>query len=165
MIDTEFKELPVISSGPMVHGPSNKDPIIGIDLGTTNSLVAIFERGLDSSNGVKIIPSHLDGKNLIPSVVRLTQNGELEVGGNAKMARLNNERNVIYSVKRLLGRGLDDLHKQKFSLPFNLEGSSESNVKIKLGERYFTPIEISALILKELKASAEQYLGRKQEDA
>jgi molecular chaperone DnaK len=159
MSDNGFKELPIAASGPITHSPSAADPIIGIDLGTTNSLVAIVENGTP-----KIIPT-LEGRNLLPSVVHFLKNGKIEVGMAAREKRATDPQNTIYSVKRLLGRGASDAKEIQEHLPYLLDQSSSSNIKVHARGQSYTPIEISALILKELKAAAEEHLGRTVEDA
>ncbi|MBI3544078.1 MAG: molecular chaperone DnaK [Deltaproteobacteria bacterium] len=164
MADNGFRELPVISAGPVAHGPTAGVPIIGIDLGTTNSLVAIVEADAAGTRVPRIIPAR-DGGNLVPSVVHFNADGQAEVGAAARRERVRDAAHTVYSVKRLLGRGIDDLKDIRHHLPFNLEESSASNVKLQVGARSYTPIEISAMILRELKASAEAYLGKPVEDA
>lgn len=163
-----FKELPVVSSGPLVQGHSTQDPIVGIDLGTTNSLVAIVERTAVPSGRAestpRVIPSR-EGKSLIPSIVHFDKDGNLEVGYSARGHRVRDTEHTIYSVKRLLGRGLNDIRDIIGKIPYNLSQSSSSNVQIKIDGKTYTPIEISAIILKELKAAAEEYLDRSVEDA
>lgn len=154
-----FKELPVIGSGPDVRNAGGQDPIIGIDLGTTNSLVAIVENGVP-----RIIPSR-EGKNLVPSVVHFNADGSHEIGDAAKGLRARDPKHTVYSAKRLLGRGAADIAPIRHLLALDLEESSTSNVKIRVEGRAYTPIEISAMILRELKEAAERDLGRPVEDA
>lgn len=154
-----FKELPVISGGPIAHTPSTSDPIIGIDLGTTNSLVAIVENGAP-----KILPSR-EGRNLVPSVVYFDEAEQPIVGYRAKEKRSTEPLRTVLSVKRLLGRGSDDVADKSIEFPFTIDLSSSQNIQIVIGNKKFTPIEISALILREIKESAEASLGRSVEDA
>lgn len=159
-----FKELPVISAGPLTHSPSKADPIVGIDLGTTNSLISIVEVDNSGLRTPKIIPTR-EGRNLLPSVVHFLSNGETEIGFAARDQKTRDASNTVYSVKRLLGKGAEDLQPLLGTLPLNLDASSTSNVKISVGTHSYTPIEISAMILKELKSAAEEYLNREVEDA
>ncbi len=134
--------------------------IIGIDLGTTNSVAAVMEGG-----SVKIIPT-AEGGNLVPSVVAISKNGERIVGLLARRQAITNPENTIFSVKRLIGRSFDDAEVQRDLklLPYRiLKGNG--GVKIKMGEKEYTPQEISAMILQKIKADAEAYLGEKVESA
>ncbi len=160
-----FKELTVVAAGPITHSPGTDTPIIGIDLGTSNSLVAIVE--LDAATGTRVprIIKSREGGNIIPSVVHFLADGTAEVGLCARKQRVRDAEHTVYSVKRLLGRGAADIAELRKSLPFNLEASSETNVRLQVGGKSYTPIEISALILRELKAAAEDHLGRAVEDA
>jgi Fe-S protein assembly chaperone HscA len=131
--------------------------IIGIDLGTTNSLVAYME-----GDAPVVIPGE-DGSNLVPSVVALaeTQNGEnVIVGNRARNYLIDTPERAIYSVKRLMGRGVEDVQSELKLFPFRLADTQAGEViRIKLGERTFTPSEISAYILLQLKRNAERYFG------
>ncbi len=154
-----FKELPVISAGPLVHSANSQEPIIGIDLGTTNSLVAIVE------NGVARVIETEEGERLVPSVVYFKGALEPSIGVGAKRKKAQNAENTVFSVKRLLGKGAKDIEAFQNELPYHIDDSNEANVRIKVGNQYFTPIEISAMILKKLKSAAETDLGRTVEDA
>lgn len=165
MSDGSFKELPIAAAGPLVHTPGAQTPIIGIDLGTTNSLVAIVERSAGVREGKPSVLETREGRNLLPSVVHFAKNGSQSIGFAARDKRVSDPMNTIYSVKRLLGRGAADVAGIKDMLSFNIDESSASNVKISVGDKSYSPIEISAMILRELKASAEEQLGREVEDA
>ena len=128
-------------------------PILGIDLGTTNSLVAIVREG------APVILKTRDGGHLVPSVVSLID-GKPVVGGPAKRAKVVDAAHTVFSVKRLLGRGFDDLKETAGTLPYSIVPSQEGMVRIRLGERSYTAIEISAMILQKLKQAAEEYLGQ-----
>jgi molecular chaperone HscA len=132
-----------------------EDIIVGIDLGTTNSLVAF----IDPDNNAKVINDTGKGV-LVPSVVHFSNTGEVLVGDDAKQFLIADPQNTIFSVKRLLGRSYQDLqlHKDYFSYKIIDDANDESLVKIKVGDTFYTPIELSALILKELKARAEHAL-------
>ncbi|HRK01942.1 MAG TPA: Hsp70 family protein, partial [Oligoflexia bacterium] len=142
-MSSSFKELPVISAGPMTHRPSSQDPIIGIDLGTTNSLVAIVK-----NNTPIVLPSR-EGRNLIPSIVHYGADNNIEVGFSAKKRRSTDPKNTIYSAKRLLGRGAADMLDSGIEFPYDLDLSSPQNVQIVIGEKKITAIEVSAEILRE----------------
>jgi Fe-S protein assembly chaperone HscA len=128
--------------------------IVGIDLGTTNSLVAF----IDPDKNPKVINDMGKGV-LVPSIVHFGPAGEITVGNEAKNFLLTDPQNTIFSVKRLLGRSYHDIenHKDFFSYKV-IDDNSESLVKIKVGDKFYTPIELSGLILKELKERAEHAL-------
>lgn len=132
--------------------PQEASPIVGIDLGTTHSLVAFVESGTP-----RILQSR-EGRNLVPSVVSW-ENGSPVIGYAAKKKKIRDARQTAFSVKRLLGRGFEDLKEAASSLPYEIV-PGEGIARIRLGDQTFTAIEISAMILRELKASAEAALGR-----
>src|ERR1700680_2374340 len=129
------------------------DRIVGIDLGTTNSLVAFMQ----GDNPV-VIPGD-DGANLVPSVVALDRNGQPIVGNAARNSLIETPERAIYSVKRLMGRGVEDIQQELKLFPFRLAEDMQAGevLRIKLGDRTFTPPEISALLLRQLKPSAEGF--------
>src|SRR3954462_15057415 len=129
--------------------------IVGIDLGTTNSLVAYME-----GDRPVVIPGE-DGQNLVPSVVALDERGEIVVGNAARRYLIETPESAVYSVKRLMGRGSDDVRDELKLFPFRLAEDLKTGevLRIKLGEREFTPPEISAFILRQLKRNAERYFG------
>jgi molecular chaperone HscA len=131
-----------------------EDIIVGIDLGTTNSLVAF----INPEGNPQVINDTGKGV-LVPSVVHFDHAGGITVGNEAKEYLVTDPENTIFSVKRLLGRSYQDLenHKNFFSYKI-IDDDTESLVKIRVGERYYTPIDLSALILQELKARAEHAL-------
>jgi molecular chaperone DnaK len=133
----------------------SNDRIVGIDLGTTNSLVAYME-----GDKPVIIPGQ-DGANLLPSVVALDANGQIVVGNPARKYLIETPERAVYSIKRLMGRGVEDIQKELELFPFRLAGDLQAGevLRIKLGERTFTPPEISAHILRQLKRNAERYFG------
>src|SRR5438105_8339565 len=133
-----------------------KNIVVGIDLGTTNSLVAFME----SSTPV-VIPGE-DGSNLLPSLVALDSDGRIIVGNPARATLIENPESAIYSVKRLMGRGVEDVQEELKFFPFRpAEGLAPGEVlRVKLGDREFTPPEISATILRQLKRNAERYFGK-----
>ncbi len=128
---------------------------VGIDLGTTNSLVAY----LDAATGKpKCIPGPY-GETLCPSVVSLDPDGSVIVGEAARRRLLTQPERTIYSVKRLMGRGVADVQNELKIFPFRIDPSSQNVIRVRLGERVFTPPEISAFILRELKNWAEAHFG------
>jgi len=131
------------------------DRIVGIDLGTTNSLVAFMQ----GENPV-IIPGE-DGLNLVPSVVALDGNDKIIVGNAARKYLIETPERAVYSIKRLMGRGVEDIRKELKLFPFRLADDLQPGevLRIKLGERTFTPPEISAYILRQLKRNAERFFG------
>src|ERR1700685_620767 len=131
------------------------DPIIGIDLGTTNSLVAYM-----ASDRPVVIPGE-DGANLLPSVVALDASGEIIVGHAARKYLIETADHAVYSVKRLMGRGIADVREELKLFPFRLADDIAPGevLRIKLGEKTFTPPELSAFILRQLKRNAERYFS------
>src|SRR6266404_5976270 len=121
--------------------------IVGIDLGTTNSLVAYLD---PRTNQPKCIPGPY-GSTLCPSVVSLDADGTIVVGEAARRRLLTQPERTIYSVKRLMGRGPADVQDEVKLFPFRIDPSSKNVIRIKLGDKVFTPPEISAFILRELK--------------
>ncbi len=135
--------------------------ILGIDLGTTNSAMAYIEGGEP-----KIIENK-EGNRTTPSMVALTKNGERQVGLLAKRQAVTNPENTLFSVKRLIGRRFTDeeVKRDQKLFPFQLREAKNGGVEIKLGEKWHTPQEISAMILQKLKQDAEEKLGEKIEEA
>ena len=127
--------------------------VVGIDLGTTNSLVAFMDL-----TGPKIIPG-ADRDKLVPSVVSINPSGEIVVGNPARELLITQPERSVYSVKRLMGRGLDDVQEELELFPFRLNPGSESVLQLQLGERTYTPPEISAFVLRQLKQNAEAFFG------
>src|SRR6266403_264519 len=126
----------------------NKSRIVGIDLGTTNSLVAVMEL-----TGPRIL------SGIVPSVVSLTENDEVIAGAEAREMLLTHPERTIYSVKRLMGRGQADVEQELKLFPFRTAPSSDSILKLQLGDRVMTPPEVSAHVLRKLKLDAEAALG------
>jgi molecular chaperone DnaK len=131
------------------------DRIVGIDLGTTNSLVAFMQ-----GERPVVIPGE-DGSNLVPSVVALDQNNQPVIGNAARNALISTPERAVYSIKRLIGRGVEDVQEELKLFPFRLAEDLQAGevLRIKLGDRTYTPPEISALILRQLKRNAERYFG------
>ncbi len=131
------------------------EKIIGIDLGTTNSVVAVME-GRD----VKVIPN-AEGNRLTPSVVAFTDSGEVLVGEPAKRQAVTNPKRTIYSIKRFMGRRHSEVAVEEKMVPYEVVGRPEEYVKVRIGDRLYTPPEISAWVLRKLKDAAEAYLGHR----
>src|SRR6266704_1078980 len=131
------------------------DRIVGIDLGTTNSLVAYMQ-----GESPVVIPGE-DGLNLVPSVVALDERNQLIVGSAARKYLIETPERAVYSSKRLMGRGVEDIQEELKLFPFRLAEDLQPGevLRIKLGERTFTPPEISAYILRQLKKNAERFFG------
>jgi Fe-S protein assembly chaperone HscA len=127
--------------------------IVGIDLGTTNSLVAIVENGVP-----RVLPGR-DGSKLVPSIIHFEEGGEILVGNSAKARLIENPKNTIFSIKRFMGKGLEDVREDLPMLPFDVAGDSEHVIRLKILGKEYTPPQLSAFILRELKQNAEAALG------
>ena len=127
--------------------------IIGIDLGTTNSCVAVME-----GNDPTVIPN-AEGKRTTPSVVAFVENGERKVGDPAKRQAVTNPEKTIYSIKRFMGESYSEIEKEIDSVAYKVVKGSGGTVKVKIDDREYTPQEISAMILQKMKKTAEDYLG------
>jgi molecular chaperone DnaK len=130
---------------------------IGIDLGTTNSVMATIEGGEPT-----VIPN-AEGERLTPSVVAVTPSGERLVGRFARRQAVTNPENTIFSVKRFMGRKFDDpaVQRDKGLVPYQIRSAKNGDIEVKMGDRWYSPQEISAMILQKLKTDAEAYLGEK----
>jgi len=133
--------------------------IIGIDLGTTNSVVAVMEGG-----EAKVIPN-AEGNRTTPSVVAFTKSGERLVGQVAKRQSVTNPQNTVFSIKRFMGRKFDEVNEEMKMVPYTVERAENGDVRINVESKKFSPPEISAMILGKLKQAAEDYLGEKVERA
>ena len=133
----------------------SSDRIVGIDLGTTNSLVAFMQGDTPA-----VIPGE-DGSNLVPSVVALDEKGQPVIGNAARKYLAETSERAVYSIKRLMGRGVDDVQEELKFFPFRLAEDLQAGevLRIRLGDKTFTPPEISALILRQLKRNAERFFG------
>src|SRR3954447_16429167 len=129
------------------------EQIIGIDLGTTNSVVAVME-----GSEVKVIPNQ-EGHRLTPSIVAFTDKGERLVGELARRQAALNPRRTIYSIKRFMGRRHSEVQSEEKLVPYKIVGGPNELVKVEIDGKQFTPPEISALVLRKLKEAAEAYLG------
>ena len=133
--------------------------IVGIDLGTTNSLVAIVENGVP-----RVIPG-ADGGALVPSVISFNEKGDVLVGNAAKAKMVEESRNTIFSIKRFMGKGVDDVRDDLQLLPFKVSQESGHIIRLEIFGREYTPPELSAFILRELKRNAEAALGEEIKNA
>ena len=133
--------------------------IVGIDLGTTNSVVAVME-----GDQPKVL-INAQGSRLTPSVVAFTDKGEILVGQTARHQQVTNPKNTIFSIKRFMGRRHSEVASEEKMVPYEVTGGSEEMVKVKIRGKQYSPPEISALILGKLKEAAEAYLGDKVTDA
>src|SRR5687767_1264255 len=133
--------------------------IIGIDLGTTNSVVAVME-----GDQPKVL-INAQGSRLTPSVVAFTEKGERLVGQPAKHQQVTNPKNTIFSIKRFMGRRHSEVAQEEKMVPYEIVGGAEELVKIKVRGKDYTPEQISSFILQDLKKTAEDYLGEKVTDA
>ena len=131
------------------------EKIIGIDLGTTNSVVAVME-----GSEPKVIPNP-EGNRLTPSVVAFTDKEETIVGEPARRQAVTNPKRTVYSVKRFMGRRHNEVESEEKMVPYGVTGGAAEYVKIGVGDKEYTPQEISAKVLRKLKESAESYLGHK----
>ena len=131
-----------------------EEKIIGIDLGTTNSVVAIMEGG-----EVKVIPNQ-EGNRLTPSVVAFTDKGDRLVGDPAKRQAITNSRRTVYSIKRFMGRRHNEVQSEEKLVPYKIVGGPNDLVKVDIDGKQYTPPEISAMVLRKLKEAAEAYLGQ-----
>src|ERR1700756_1516449 len=129
--------------------------VVGIDLGTTNSLVAFMQ-----GDTPVVIPGE-DGQNLVPSVVALDEHDQIIVGSAARKYLIETPERAVYSIKRLMGRGVEDIQEELKLFPFRLADDLQPGevLRIKLGEKTFTPPEISAFILRQLKRNAERFFN------
>src|SRR5438876_591693 len=133
--------------------------IIGIDLGTTNSVVAVME-----GDQPKVLVNR-QGARLTPSVVAFTDKGEILVGQPAKHQQVTNPKNTVFSIKRFMGRRHSEVAQEEKMVPYEITGGSEESVKEKVRGKEYTPEQVSAFILQDLKKTAEAYLGEKVTDA
>ena len=133
--------------------------IIGIDLGTTNSVVAVME------GNEPVVITNEEGGRTTPSVVAFTKDGNRLVGQVAKRQAVTNPENTLYSIKRFIGRKFDEVSGEKKQVPFKVERASNGDVKIDAQDKSYSPPEISAMVLQKLKKAAEDYLGAKVDRA
>jgi molecular chaperone DnaK len=128
--------------------------IIGIDLGTTNSVVAVME------GGEPVVITNPEGSRLTPSVVAFTKTGERLVGQVAKRQAVTNPENTIFSIKRFMGRRFTEVSEEMKMVPYSVAAAANGDVRVKSGDKEYAPPEISAMVLQKLKQAAEEYLGQ-----
>jgi len=133
--------------------------VIGIDLGTTNSCVAVME-----GNAPVVIPNS-EGRRTTPSIVGFIKDGERKVGDPAKRQAITNPKNTVYSIKRFMGETYDHASKEKDRVPYEVVKGDNNTPRIKINDRQYTPQEISAIILQKMKKTAEDYLGNEVTEA
>ncbi|MCB9169883.1 MAG: molecular chaperone DnaK [Flavobacteriales bacterium] len=133
--------------------------IIGIDLGTTNSCVAVME------GNEPVVIANSEGKRTTPSVVAFVEGGERKVGDPAKRQAITNPRNTIFSIKRFMGNSYDECKKEIDRVPYEVIKGDNNTPRVKIGDRQYTPQEISAMILQKMKKTAEDYLGSSVSEA
>jgi molecular chaperone DnaK len=133
--------------------------IIGIDLGTTNSCVAVLE------GGEPTVITNPEGGRTTPSIVGFSKDGERLVGQAAKRQAVTNPENTVFSIKRFMGRLFKEVSTELKEVPYNVDKNSSSACVVKISDKDYTPPEISAMILQKLKQQAEEYLGSKVSDA
>src|SRR2546423_6601808 len=127
--------------------------IIGIDLGTTNSVVAVME------GGEPVVITNPEGSRITPSVVGFTKSGERLVGQVAKRQAVTNPENTVFSIKRFMGRKFDEVNEEMKMVPYQVVRASNGDARINAQGKEYSPPEVSAMILQKLKQAAEEYLG------
>src|SRR5712692_1783040 len=133
--------------------------IIGIDLGTTNSVVAVME------GSEPVVIANSEGARTTPSVVGFTKSGERLVGQAAKRQAVTNAQNTVFSIKRFMGRFFDEVTEEMKLVPYKVVKGDNNSARVQIGDRVYSPPEISAMILQKMKQTAEDYLGTKVIDA
>jgi len=133
--------------------------IIGIDLGTTNSAVAVME-----GNEPVVIPNS-EGKRTTPSIVAFVENGERKIGDPAKRQAITNPHKTIYSIKRFMGTVYDEVPNEVKRVPYDVVKGDNNTPRVKIDDRLFSPQEISAMVLQKMKKTAEEYLGQEVTEA
>jgi molecular chaperone DnaK len=129
--------------------------VLGIDLGTTNSCMAVME------GGQPVVIPNADGMRTTPSVVAFTKNGERLVGQAAKRQSVTNPKNTVYSIKRFMGRKFEEVAREITLVPYEVVRAKNGDANVKIGDKIYSPPEISSMILQKMKADAEAYLGEK----
>ena len=129
--------------------------ILGIDLGTTNSCMAVME------GGEPVVIPNAEGQRTTPSVVAFTKSGERLVGQAAKRQAVTNPKNTVFSIKRFMGRRYDEVASECSLVPYEVVRAANGDAAVKIGDKTYSPPEISSMILQKLKTDAEAYLGEK----
>ncbi|MFX3625952.1 MAG: molecular chaperone DnaK [bacterium] len=133
--------------------------IIGIDLGTTNSCVAVME------GNEPVVIANSEGKRTTPSIVAFLDNGERKIGDPAKRQAITNPQNTIYSIKRFMGQTFDAANKETGRIPYKIVKGDNNTPRVEIGDRKYTPQEISAMVLQKMKKTAEDFLGQEVKEA
>src|SRR6266567_7179697 len=133
--------------------------IIGIDLGTTNSCVAVME------GNEPVVIANSEGKRTTPSIVAFVENGERKVGDPAKRQAITNPKKTIYSIKRFMGHKFDEVAEEIRRVPYTVVKGDNNSPRVQIDDRKYTPQEISAMILQKMKKTAEDYLGTEVTEA
>ncbi|HQP81206.1 MAG TPA: Hsp70 family protein, partial [Paludibacteraceae bacterium] len=133
--------------------------IIGIDLGTTNSCVAVLE------GNEPVVITNSEGKRTTPSIVAFIDGGERKVGDPAKRQAVTNPKNTVYSIKRFMGESYDRVAKDIDRVPYKVVKGDNNTTRVDINGRLYTPQEISAMILQKMKKTAEDYLGQEVTEA
>lgn len=133
--------------------------VIGIDLGTTNSCVAVME------GSQPVVIANSEGGRTTPSVIGFAKNGERLVGQSAKRQAVTNPKNTVYSVKRFMGRRMNEVSEEAGMVPYAVKGGDGNSARVDIDGRLYSPPEISAMVLQKMKQTAEDYLGQKVTDA
>ena len=131
--------------------------IIGIDLGTTNSVVAVMQ------GGEPVVIPNQEGTRTTPSVVAITKSGERLVGQVAKRQAVTNPENTVYSIKRFMGRRYDEVSEEMKRVPYKVVKGDHDDARVEVAGKVYSPPEISAMILTKLKTAAEDFLGEKSD--
>src|SRR5687767_12253250 len=134
---------------------TNSKKVIGIDLGTTNSVVAVMEGGQPA------VLVNQEGSRITPSVVAFTKEGERLVGQVAKRQAVTNPENTVFSIKRFMGRKFSEISEEAKMVPYKVVAADNGDVRVEARSKLYSPPEISAMILQKLKQAAEDYLGEK----
>ncbi|MEJ2153478.1 MAG: Hsp70 family protein, partial [Gemmatimonadota bacterium] len=133
--------------------------VIGIDLGTTNSVVAVME------GGDPVVIPNAEGSRTTPSVVAFTKDGERLVGQIAKRQAITNPQNTIFSIKRFMGRHHGEVDDERKQMPYEISSGDNGQVQVKVLDKTYSPPEISAMVLQKMRQTAEDYLGQKVDRA
>lgn len=133
--------------------------IIGIDLGTTNSVVAVME------GNEPVVIANSEGARTTPSIVAFAKNGERLVGQAAKRQAVTNSKNTVYSIKRFMGRFMNEVNEEMKLVPYDVVTGENNTARVKISDRMYSPPEISAMVLQKMKQTAEDYLGQKVTEA
>ncbi|QNL51529.1 molecular chaperone DnaK [Olivibacter sp. SDN3] len=133
--------------------------IIGIDLGTTNSCVAVME------GNEPVVIANNEGKRTTPSIIGFVDNGERKVGDPAKRQAITNPQNTVYSIKRFMGRTYDEVTTEASRVPYKVIKGDNNTPRVEIGDRKYTPQELSAMILQKMKKTAEDFLGQEVTEA